>query len=91
MSRKSKLKPLGIKAQEKLLALLREAADHAEMSHADFGSFWVRSSQPLPFPKDDKQVTPFIKERTKTYRESWIIRPLKNAINVIESNGEFKD
>ena len=90
MRRKSKLKPLGIKAQEKLIALLREASEHAEMEHADFGGFWVQGDKPLPFPKTDKEVTPFVKERTKTYRQSWIIRPLHNAIHLIESNGEGK-
>ena len=88
MRHRSKLKPLGVKKQEALLSLLREAVEHAEMEHADFGSFWVQGEKELPLPTTDKQVTPFIRQRTRVYRDSWLIRPLRAAIAKIEQNGD---
>jgi hypothetical protein len=85
--RRSKLRPLGIRQQERLLSLLREAYEHATLEHADFGSFWVQGDKLLPFPTTDKQVTPFIIERTQTYRQSWLLSPLSRAIELIQSNG----
>jgi len=91
MRRKSSLRPLGIRQQERLLALLREVAMHATLEHADFGGFWVHDDKALPFPKTDKEVTPFIKQRTEVFRQSWLSRPLKHAIELIETNGTKRD
>lgn len=88
MRKRSNLRPLGIRAQEKLLSILREVIDHANLEHADFGSFWIQQKDlELPLPKTDKEVTAFIKQRVKTHHQSWIIRPLNNAIKEIEANG----
>lgn len=87
MRHRSKLRPLGVKAQEKLLWTLRDVIEHAQLEHADFGDFWVTNNV-LPLPKNDKEVTPFIKQRVKTHHQSWIIRPLTNAIKAIEANGD---
>jgi hypothetical protein len=35
-------------------------------------------------PTTEAEVTEFIKQRTRLYRESWIIAPLEEAIREIE-------
>lgn len=87
MRHRSKLKPMGIRSQERLLSILREVVEHAGLEHADFGSFWTQGEE-LPLPKTDKEVTPFIRQRVKTHHQSWIVRPLNNAIKLIEMNGD---
>lgn len=63
-----------------VLSLLREVLQAAQMERAEFSRIIPNDS----LPQSEKEVTAFIKERTRIYRESWIINPLKEVIDVIE-------
>jgi hypothetical protein len=73
-------KPLGIGAQRALLVTLRQVVADAKMDRAGFN--YLASEG--PFPTTEAEVTEFIKQRTRPYRESWIIAPLEEAIREIE-------
>lgn len=76
---RSKLAPLGIRKQEEILRLLNAALESARLTRADFGQINSSGS----FPTQERQVTKFIRERTRLYRESWIVSPLEEAIALI--------
>lgn len=73
-------KPLGIYAQRALLTTLRQVVTDAKMERASFSQLASKG----PFPTTESEVTEFIKQRTRLYRESWIIGPLEEAIKDIE-------
>lgn len=81
MKKRSPLKPLGVRAQEELLRLFDSARRAAKLDTADFGKIGSTG----PFPTQERQVTKFIRERTRLYRESWIITPLQQAIELIQN------
>lgn len=85
--RKSSLKPLGVVKQEAILRLLSEAIESAKLTNADFGSLG-RANQ---LPTQERQVTKFIRERTRLYRESWIVSPLATIVEMINENAEDGD
>lgn len=67
--------------RRQVLADLHAALRAARMERASFSN--------ICNPNDDcgvteKNVTEFIKERTRRYRESWIIGPLELAIAELE-------
>ena len=64
--------------KREVLAQLREALAAAEMERADFDAYMDTVTL------EHGQVTTFIRERTRIYRDSWIIAPLKRAIKEIE-------
>lgn len=64
--------------KQQVLAQLREALAGAEMERANFDAFMDTVTL------EQGQVTGFIRERTRLYRDSWIIAPLKRAIAEIE-------
>lgn len=39
-----------------------------------------------PFPTTEGEVTDFIKERTRIYRQSWIIGPLEEALSLVKAD-----
>lgn len=82
MRKKSQLKPLGVRPQQELLRLFEDALRSAKLETADFGTI----CQSGPFPTQERQVTKFIRERTRLYRESWIISPLREAIKIVNDD-----
>lgn len=78
----TKVKPLGIYAQRALLATLRQVVTDAKMGNASFSQLTSKG----PFPTTEAEVTEFIKQRTRLYRESWIIGPLEELISELEDH-----
>jgi hypothetical protein len=64
---------------------IRAAIAAAKLERAEFGS--VHKSEDVPAMKE-KDVTAFIRERTRLYRESWIVGPLEIALEIIEKGYE---
>lgn len=81
--KKSLLKPLGIRKQEEILRLLASALESAELTRADFAEIATGGS----FPTQEREVTKFIRERTRLYRDTWIVPRLKEAAEIIKQNG----
>lgn len=70
--------------KREVLELLNRALTDAYMERASFSQLHARG----PFPTNEAEVDKFIKDRTRLYRESWIIGPLKRAIRLIEQDGK---
>lgn len=70
--------------KREVLELLNRALTSARMDRADFNSIIPLEN----LPKTEIEVTKFIKDRTRLYRESWIVNPIKRAINLIEQDGK---
>lgn len=63
-----------------LKSLVKSALQAAKMGAADFGYIFPKDS----LPKNEDEVTEFIRKRTQTYRDSWIIKPLEAALEKME-------
>ena len=61
---------------------LERALKSARMEGASFDSIGI-SDDDLSLPKAEKEVTRFIKGRTASYRNSWLIGPLERALEVL--------
>lgn len=70
--------------KREVLELLNRALIDAQMERANFNSLIPLEN----LPKTEGEVTEFIKGRTRLYRESWIVSPLKQAIKLIERDGK---
>jgi hypothetical protein len=70
--------------KREVLELLNRALVDAHMERAAFSQLHPKG----PFPTSEAEVDKFIKDRTRLYRESWIIGPLKQAIKLIEQDGK---
>ena len=57
--------------------LLLAAYMSSNMELAEFGLIFPSSL----LPTTEKEVTPFIRQRTDLYRRSWLITPLKEALD----------
>jgi hypothetical protein len=77
-----------IKARrDEALRLIKEARDHAWLKTASLGRIAPRyGSNPLndaPFPKNEAEVTDFIRRRVDLHHRTWIIAPLEDAIQIL--------
>jgi hypothetical protein len=70
--------------KREVLEILNRALVDARMERASFS----RLHDKEPFPTTEAEVTEFIKERTRIYRDSWIISPLEQAIRLIKADGQ---
>ena len=70
--------------KREVLELLNRALTDAQMERASFSQIHPKG----PFPTCEAEVDKFIKDRTRLYRESWIIGPLRQAIKLIERDGK---
>lgn len=70
--------------KREVLGLLNQVLIDAQMERAAFSQIHAKG----PFPTNEAEVDKFIKDRTRLYRESWIIAPLKRAIHLIEKDGK---
>lgn len=71
---------------QNLKQLLVDAYKSSQMELACFG----RLHQEPDFPTSEKDVTPFIRERTRLYRESWITQPLREALELLGFSEELR-
>jgi len=67
--------------REALLSELRRLLSVAEMKHTDFGRIGSPEENP----------TEFIRERTRLWRESWLIDPLEYLIKRYEKEQDDED
>ena len=72
-----------------VIALLEAALASSRLELAEFGKIWPPENG-LPYPTSEKEVTPFIRERTKIYRESWLITPLELALEALRGYDPIK-
>ena len=61
--------------------LLLAAYKSSNMELAEFGKFFKNETGVVPLPTTEKEVTPFIRQRTDLYRRSWLVTPLKDALD----------
>ena len=60
--------------------LLLAAYHSSQMELAEFGKMFT-PEEGIELPTSEKEVTPFIRQRTDLYRRSWLITPLKEALD----------
>lgn len=72
---------------ERLIDRLEEAKKSATMEHAGFGGIWPAEVT----LKTSQEYTDFIVKETALYRETWIISPLKEALEVLRMHRELAD
>jgi len=70
---------------EKILSKLREIQRISTMKTSDFSYHFCIDYEEFGFPTKEKEVNKFIKGRTKLWRNSWIVDPLKEIIKEIEN------
>lgn len=70
------------KLKEEILREVRDAIRAATMEGAGFNAL---GDSEYHLPKDEEEVNAFIKNRTKLYRQSWIIGPLERVVKHLEA------
>lgn len=65
--------------QRRINEVLRDAQRTLAMETADFSQIVPTT----PLPKTEAEVTDFIRERTRLWRDSWIDAPIQEALNLL--------
>lgn len=73
--------------KREVLQILNQVLIDAQMERAAFSQIHPKG----PFPTNEAEVDKFIKDRTRIYRDSWIILPLKRVIHLIEKDGKRRE
>lgn len=67
-----------------IIELLRGALEASRLELSEFGRLHPTTYEnALPYPKNEKEVTPFIKERVKLHHDTWITNPIKEALELL--------
>ena len=61
--------------------LLLAAYKSSNMELAEFGLIFDHNKGKAPLPTTENEVTSFIRQRTDLYRRSWLVTPLKEALD----------
>lgn len=69
----------------KLTELVRNTYESCTMERAGFDKIHPTTDDELP--AIEKDVTPFILKRTRLYRHSWQLTPLKEALEILAKIG----
>lgn len=62
--------------------VLRDAQRTLTMETADFSRIWL-SDDDAPLPKTEAEVTEFIRNRTRLWRQSWVEAPIQEALELL--------
>lgn len=71
---------------------LGKARAAATLENAEFGSVWRNQGTPVPVkmadgsPVTEANVTDFIRERTRLYRDTWVIPRIEEALALIAAS-----
>jgi hypothetical protein len=68
----------------KLIEDLRSIKKDATMNTADFSR--ISTGEIFTYPTNEAEVTAFIEERTRIWRETWIVGMLGEVIRDLEEN-----
>ena len=71
--------------------LLLSAYQSSNMELAEFGKLLSLAEGTAALPTTEREVTPFIRQRTELYRHSWLITPLKEALDKLGFERERKE
>lgn len=72
------------KTLQRVIADLREIQRTATMERAEFRHINGPEIGSLPYPTSEDAVTPFIRERTQIWRDTWIVGMLGEVLNDLE-------
>lgn len=67
-----------------LKGCIKRALEAARMENCNFEECFIEET----LPKDESEVTEFIKKRTESYRESWLVKPLEMALKKLEKKAK---
>jgi hypothetical protein len=68
--------------KQQLKAFIKSARASAALTRADFDGLGSRPDDVITLK--ESEVTDFIRERTRLYRETWIINYLDEALRIID-------
>lgn len=68
--------------REKLVRDLKDIRRDATMDSAEFG---LLNPERFDYPRREADVTPFIRERTRIWRDTWIVGMLDEMIKDLEN------
>ena len=71
--------------------LLLAAYKSSNMELAEFGLIFDHNKGKAPLPTTENEVTSFIRQRTDLYRRSWLVTPLKEALDKLGFEEERKE
>lgn len=66
----------------KIKAVLRAARNTMTMATADFSRVHLMDDD-APLPKTEAEVTEFIRNRTRLWRQTWIEAPINEALELL--------
>lgn len=70
--------------KQKLIEDLRSIQKDASMATANFGH--IQTGEAFVYPTNEAEVTAFIEQRTRIWRETWITGMLEEVIRDIEND-----
>ncbi len=76
------------KSKYSLRGAIEDALKHARMDNCSFEDIHLKPEFPLP--KKEEQVDAFIKNRTRLWRENWLIPALERALEKVKARDEKK-
>jgi len=71
----------------KIIELLKSARDASKLERSEFGTLFPPQPEDrrVPYPTNENEVTPFIKDRVRLHHQTWITSPLDEVINQFET------
>jgi hypothetical protein len=75
---------------KEIIGLLRDARKAATMGRMSIGAIWRSKLDTAPVKHEDGRIVTeytldeFIRERTRLYRETWIIGPISEVLEQLE-------
>lgn len=70
--------------EDNIIAVLERTLKSAKMEEAELSYIWPGEHYGfLPYPTNEKEVTAWIKQRTQIYRETWLVQPINQVLQML--------
>lgn len=79
---------MNTREKRRLVELLTRIHSDASMDSSSFSHLFAEPGDALP--KTEAEVTDFIRKRTRLWRSSWILSPLEEALDILNTTGAKK-
>lgn len=80
-------KSLGARQQRELIKLITDVYESATLKNAAFDSI-CGTPEDSPLPRNEREVTNFIRKRVDLHHRSWILSPLQEALEILTGKGD---
>lgn len=76
------IKLLSARQQRELIKLITDVYESATLKNAAFDSI-CGTPEDSPLPRNEREVTNFIRKRVDLHHRSWILSPLREALEIL--------